>query len=234
MICVFGEISGSDMVVAKKDEDIQMIKVNSLAVAVALTIATVPVAAQDLNTALGKSNFSYSTLGIQLGKVTLDEEIVFLNEVYEDFGAAAINGSFQVADNFAIGAGASAFTNEGSRTEITNSSVNLDLYIPVPLGDRVDLIPRIGYVSSEIELCADGVCVKEDDSAMSYGLATRIWAVPGTLEIIGGFSDTNADGSESVIAIGAALWGGEHHRFALNYDTGDSFDAVLLGYSYNW
>lgn len=211
-----------------------MIRMHSLTVAAALAIAAVPAVAQEHNTGLGKSNFSYSTLGIQLGKVTPDEEIVFLNEVYEDFGAAALNGSFQVAGNFAIGAGASAFANEGNRTEITSSSVNLDLYVPVPLGDRVDLIPRIGYVSSEIELCADGLCATEDDSAMSYGLAARIWAVPGALEISGGFSDTNEEESESVTSIGAALWAGEHHRFALNYDASDSFDAVLLGYSYNW
>lgn len=211
-----------------------MIKMNSRVLAAALTIAAVPAVAQDSNTGPSKSNFSYSTLGIQLGKVTPEEEIVFLGEVYEEFGAAGINGTFQVADNFVIGAGSSAFSNEGNRTEITSSSVSLDLYVPVPIGDRVDLIPRVGYVSSEIEFCADGLCATEDDTAMSYGLATRIWAVPGSLEISASFSDSNADDSESVTSIGAALWAAEHHRFSLSYGASDSFDTVLLGYSYNW
>lgn len=211
-----------------------MMKFNSLAIATALTLAATPVLAQDADTDIVKSNFSYSTLGIQLGKVTPEQEIVFLGEVYEDFGAASINGSVQLADNFAIGGASSAFSNEGNRTEITSSAINLNLYFPVPLGDRVDLVPRVGYVSAEVEACADGFCATEDDSAMSYGLATRIWASPGKLELNIGVSGSNMEDSEATTALGAALWANEHHRFALNYETSDSFDSVLLGYSYNW
>lgn len=211
-----------------------MIKMNSLAATVSLMMAVTPVLAQDADTDIGKSNFSYSTLGIQLGKVTPEEELVFFGEVYEEFGAAAISGSVQLADNFAIGAGSSAFSNEGNRTEISSSSINVSLFFPVPLGERVDLVPQVGYVSSEIELCVDGLCSSDDDSAMSYGLATRIWAVPGTLELNLGVLDTNADNSEATTSLGAALWANENHRFALDYATADSVDTVLLGYRYNW
>lgn len=211
-----------------------MIKMNSLAATVSLVMAVTPVLAQDAETDTGKSNFSYSTLGIQLGKVTLEEDLIFFGEVYEEFGAAAISGSVQLADNFAIGAGSSAFSNEGNRTEISSSSVNVSLFFPVPLGERVDLVPQVGYVGSEIEFCVDGLCRSDDDSAMSYGLATRIWAVPGTLELNLGVLDTNADDSEATTALGAAIWANENHRFAVDYATTDSVDTVLLGYRYNW
>lgn len=211
-----------------------MQKMNAVALVAVLAIPTTPLMAEGGSPDIGRSNFSYSMVGGYLGRVTPDQEIVFLNEVYEDFGAAGINGSIQLADNFAIGGGIGVFANEGDRTEITNSSVNLNIYVPVPLGDRVDLIPRIGYVSTEVEACADGFCATEDDSAMSYGLFTRIWAVPGVLEISGGFSDTNADNSESTTSLAAALWFREHHSVGLNYDTSDSFDAVSVGYRYTF
>lgn len=209
-----------------------MRKRNAVALTAVLAMTTTPLFAEETQSGIGKSNFSYSTVGGYLGRVTPDEEIVFLNEVYEDFGAAGINGAVQLADNLAIGASAGIFTNEGNRTEITNSSISLNLFVPIPIGDRVDLIPRVGYVGNEVEACADNICATEDDSALSYGLFTRIWVVPGTLEISGGFSDSDEENSDSTTSIGAALWFREHHSIELNVDQNDSFDAVTVGYRY--
>ena len=128
-----------------------MRKRNAVALTAVLAMTTTPLFAEETQSGIGKSNFSYSTVGGYLGRVTPDEEIVFLNEVYEDFGAAGINGAVQLADNLAIGASAGIFTNEGNRTEITNSSISLNLFVPIPIGDRVDLIPRVGYVGNEVE-----------------------------------------------------------------------------------
>jgi len=129
-----------------------MRKRNAVALTAVLTMTTTPLFAEEAQSGIGKSNFSYSTVGGYLGRVTPDEEIVFLNEVYEDFGAAGINGAVQLADNLAIGASAGIFTNEGNRTEITNSSISLNLFVPIPIGDRVDLIPRVGMWATRSKL----------------------------------------------------------------------------------
>ncbi|MDI9244667.1 hypothetical protein [Marinobacter sp. CHS3-4] len=202
--------------------------------AVAMALATTPVQAQDASGSSSQSNFTYSSLGIQLGKVTPEQELVFLGEVYEEFGAAAITGTVQLANNFAIGGSSAAYANSGNRTEITNSSLSLNLFFPIPIADRVDLVPRVGFVRVETEFCADGICASEDDSVVAYGLASRIWVAPDKLEVNVGFSDVNEEDSESTIALGGAIWATENHRFALDYETSDSVDAVFVGYSYNW
>ncbi|MCG7198745.1 porin family protein [Marinobacter pelagius] len=206
---------------------------NAVALAAVLTMTASPLMAQESQSGIGKSNFSYSTVGGYLGRVTPDQEIVVLDEVYDDFGAAGINGSLQLADHLAIGAALDVIANEGNRTEITGTSVGLSVLVPVPIGDRVDIFPSIGFVRSEVEACVDNFCVTEDDSALSYGLFTRIWVVPGALEISGGFSDTDEDNSDSTTSIGAALWFREHHSIELDFDRSDSFDAVTVGYRYS-
>lgn len=190
--------------------------------------------AQGSGSNIDASNFSYSTLGFKLGKLTPDEEIVFLGERYEDFGIASISGSVQVASNFAIGGAISSTANDGPRTEINLSSVSGSLLFPIPLGPAADVIPQIGYLSTEAELCADSVCISEDDSAVSYGVGLRLWAVPEKLELSAAFGDNNGDNSESTVSLGIAGWSSENHRFALDFNTSDSADAVLIGYNYVW
>lgn len=211
-----------------------MKNLNMLLLTSVLAAPAAPALALSAGSGPGESNFSYSTLGFQLGKATPDEEIIFFGERYEDFGAASIGGSVQLADNFAIGGSASSISNEGPRTEISTSAVSLNFFVPIPMGDRVDLVPRIGYISTEVERCLDNVCAEEDDSALAYGIGMRLWAIPDGLELNAAFSDTNADNSKSVLSLGLAGWVNKHHRFGLDFETSDSINAVLVGYSYNW
>eukprot|EP00003_Mantamonas_plastica_P028282 TRINITY_DN6351_c0_g2_i1.p5 TRINITY_DN6351_c0_g2~~TRINITY_DN6351_c0_g2_i1.p5 ORF type:complete len:213 (+),score=30.29 TRINITY_DN6351_c0_g2_i1:2342-2980(+) len=207
---------------------------NAVVLAAVLAMTTTPLLAEEQKGAsLGESNFSYSFVGGYLGRITPDEEINFLDEVYEDFGTAGLNGAVQLADNFAIGAGFGVFANEGNRTELTNSSLSLNLFFPIPIVERVDVIPQVGLVYNEAEACFDNICATEDDSALAYGVGARIWVVPGSFEFNAAFSDSDEDNSESTVSLGGALWFREHHSIELNVDRSDSFDAVTVGYRYS-
>lgn len=204
-----------------------------LAVALASGI-TAPAVSQAAENAVQPSNFSYSTLGFQLGRATPDEDIVFLNERYEDFGAASLFGSFQAADNIAFGISLSAIANEGDRTELSQTAASVQMLVPLGIGNQVDIVPRFGFGRFEAEACVDGLCATEDDSAAVYGVSFRAWVVPSLLELTAGFNDTTLDDSESALSLGAALWARDHHRFGLDYEGSDSITVVTLGYSYNW
>lgn len=183
---------------------------------------------------LERSNFSYSNAGFQIGKATPDEEIVFGNEVYEDFGLFSFAGSYQVANNMAIGAGIGAIANEGARTELSTSSYSILATFPVPLGARVDLVPAIGLTGYEDEACVDGSCVQFDDNGIAYGMGLRAWAVPGKLELNLAYEDTNMEDIESTVTAGIAGWLAQHHRIGLNYTSSEFVSSVALGYNYTW
>lgn len=204
-----------------------------IAAVLASTLAA-PAIAQSSGDGIERSNFSYSTLGFELGKATPDEDIIFLNERYEDFGAASLFGSFQAASNLAFLVSASGIANDGPQTELSQTNLTFQLLAPLPVGDQVDIIPRFGFGTFEAEACFNGLCESEDDSAAVYGVSLRAWAAPGLLEFSAGIEDSTLEDSDAALAIGAALWAADHHRFALDYEGSDSFTVVTIGYSYNW
>lgn len=202
--------------------------------ALVLSVAAMPVLANSSSGLGSESNFTYSRIGIDLGKATPEEDIIFFGERYEDFGAASLSGYYQVGDNLALGVGLSAIANDGPRTEISTTSLTITAQVPIPVGEQVDIVPQVGFGRFETEFCVDGFCQAEDDSAAVYSLGIRAWAIPDVLEFNAGYFDSTLDDSESSVALGVALWAAEHHRFGLTYEDADSLTLVTVGYSYNW
>lgn len=188
--------------------------------------------AQSGESIIGASNFGYSTIGADLGKVMLDDDIVLVNEVYEEFALGALAGSLQVADNFALYAGGEVFLNDGPNTEMTQTVLSAGIQTPIGIGDRVDIVPMLGIERYELEICIDGYCGKEDESTAVYGIGARIWAVADTLEVSIGIKDGNDDDYESEVSIGAHGWINDHHRVGIDYRSEEELSAVSLGYRY--
>lgn len=180
------------------------------------------------------SNFSYTVFEVALGRASLDEKVILVDEVYEDFGVFSIGGGYQAADNFALSIAASGIANEGDNTEWTNTSISLSGAFPIPVGEQVDIVPQVGYVSVEAEMCAYGFCVKEDESGLLYGLGVRAWAIPGQFEVNASYSNSTIEDSERAIGIGAALWFQDHHSVRLNYADEGDISAFTIGYRYSW
>lgn len=180
------------------------------------------------------ANFSYTHAGVGLGLETLEEDLIFGSEVYEDFGIFRINGSYQLADNFAISAELASRANEGSRTEISETSASLSLHFPIAVSDQLDLVPNVGQLSTELELCDSGTCASEDTTAASYGVNLRTWVVPGRLEVTASYQDATAENFQSRVGMGAAAWFGNHHSVLLDLDNSELDSRFVVGYRYTW
>ena len=180
------------------------------------------------------SNFPYTYIHVGFGKVSLDEELVFFDEVYEEFGYFGISGAVQVADNVSVGLALSAMANEGRNTELSQSMSLLFVDFPFAVSPVLDIVPSVGLLNVEVEACLDRLCVKDDDSGMAYGVALRAWAAPDVFEINAGFSDTTLDDSESAVSLGGALWFLDHHRVGLVLSRSSEQSGFTLGYSFNW
>lgn len=205
-------------------------------IAALMAAAVTPAMAQDggLNKGIGASNFSYNTVGFDLGRATPDDSIFLAGEEYDNFGVVALSGSAQVADNLALGAGFAVITNEGDRSEITETAVTFGIEIPIPVGQQVDIVPKIGFARSEFEVCVDGTCDSDDDSFAVYGATVRAWVVPEAFEVSGGFTDSGQEDSDAVLELGVAGWFNEHHSVRLDYATNDYLSVTTVGYRYTW
>ncbi len=193
------------------------------------------VAAMTFTAALAHSgNFPYTYLGLGVGQYTPDEEIVFLGERYQEFAYGALEGSYQFSTGPVLGLSFAALSNSGPNTEITQSSALYYLAFPVALTRSLDLVPRIGLAYVEFERCYQSLCAKEDDSGIGYGADVRFWAVPGTLEVNTGWSDTTLEDSEPAVSFGTGLYLAERHRLGFVFTQFDRDTLSALQYSYHW
>ncbi|OEY65047.1 outer membrane beta-barrel protein [Marinobacter sp. X15-166B] len=206
----------------------------SIVLTAILAASVAPNLALAQSNGIGASNFSYSTLGFEIGKAKLDDPLIFAGEKYEEFGALSISGGVQVLDNLVLVAGVSGIANDGPRTEISQTAVSFGVAVPIPLGDRVDLVPALGFARGELENCIDGVCVTEDDSFATYGVGVRAWIVPRAFEVSAGVTDSNESDSDAVVALGAHGWINDHHRLSLEYQDTEELSSVTVGYRYVW
>ncbi|WP_298450475.1 hypothetical protein [uncultured Marinobacter sp.] len=203
-----------------------------LAAVAASVMASGQAYAQSGGQGVGASNFAYSSIGVSLGKATLDDSIILGGEVYEDLGLFAFGGSLQVLDNLVLLAGVDAIANDGRNSEVSQTSVSFGLSVPIPLGDRVDLVPSLGFSRAEFEICEYNYCVSDDDSFAVYGVGIRAWVVPSQFEISAGVASSNQEDSDSVVSLGAHGWLKEHHRIGLDYQDTDGISLLSLGYRY--
>lgn len=193
--------------------------------AAALTLAASAAAA---------SNFSYTTLGFDLGWAELDPGFTIDNAYYDELGAASIYGSYQFAESVVGRLSSSALANSGAGTEFTQADVALSLHFPVSLSGAVDLVPHIGLLSSELEVCDRRRCWIDDENATAYGIYMRVWAAPETLEFSVGISDTTFDDSEALVSLEGRVWLNRNNSIGLNVASADSISLFTAGYRYSW
>lgn len=178
-------------------------------------------------------SFRYTYVEAGLGLVSLEEDLVLFNEVYEDFGLFYAGGGFQLHDNVAIEVSAGVLGNEGDRTEITESAIGISVLFPIAITDSLSLAPRIGHQSYELELCRDNTCMTADERDAVYGVGLRAWALPGQLEITAELSDSTATESDTFVGVGAALWF-DNHSLRLKLGETEFQTQFSVGYRYSW
>lgn len=186
------------------------------------------------STTSSASNFSYSYLGFNLGKLTPDEDIIFLGEVYEEFGTFSLDSGYQFNPNLALFISSAAAANEGPTTELSTSSFSLGLMFPIAVSERLDIVPGVGFVNSEVEGCLSGLCRAEDESGAAFGLLLRGWAVDDSLEINAQVQGSTLDDSETFVGLGGALWWAKRHSARLDFGSQKSQRQFSIGYRYTW
>ena len=179
-------------------------------------------------------NFSYTYLGINIGKVSLDEDIVFVNNIYKELAYVSLIGSYQIKDNIVLSVVSSGMGNEGNNTELTYSFAECIVSIPISISEITDIVPFVGSRTDEVKACISNICSLDDESSMEYGAKLRTWVVPKSIELNLSFLDANSDGFDSEIGVGGAFMINENNRISIDYRDDDFTSLVSIGYRYNW
>lgn len=182
------------------------------------------------------TNFSYTYMGIGVARTHFDDTVWIADEAYDEVAGLTISGASRLGRLPLVFFGSTrGQTNDGSRSELSLSKADIGLAFPFRMGDRVDLVPAIGYGLAEVEACYDDLCAKSDDSGALVGLGTRMWLMQGSLELNLDYEWIDFDhGSESAIGVGVAGWFLERHSVRLAGVVVDDARTIQLGYRFSW
>lgn len=180
------------------------------------------------------SSFSYTYLQGELGVLRPDDDLVIAGEVYEELGLTSFSGAYQFDEGLVLGGSSAVVSNNGPDTEVTISQVILGGSIPMAVNERVDVVPEIGFISAETEVCINELCTSDDDSGLAYGVGVRAWADPDKIEVFLGWNDSTLDESESSVSLGGAVWWQDVHSARLRIAVQDTQTTTAVGYRYTW
>lgn len=203
---------------------------------VAFIVATIPVAHSD-------TAFPYTSLGISVGELRFDDDIVLSPEdTYSSITLVGFQGTYQINGGPYVQVSASAGEEDTRNTDLEITSFSLGGGFPVQLHQRADLVFQAEFIQEETEFCVDQqiggqYCYDEDDSGLGYGISARIWAVPGNLgqfELNPFISDSTLDDTETTYGARARAWFTANHTASLSFSTADESETVALSYVYFW
>lgn len=196
-------------------------------VAAVLAALTVPISGT-------ASNFGYSHLQVDFSFLGLDEPIDVGSYEIQYFPGARIGGGYQFTDFFAVtlDSGAYTVTLDEDDIDLTLTRGRLSADFPIAAGERVDLVPSLGYMLYEVEACSGATCVSTETDGSYYGLGARAWIYPEVAEFSAFYNNSTNPDFEAEFNPGLRFHIG-NHALQLDAVLSDA-DIVSWGYRYTW
>ena len=185
------------------------------------------------------TNFSYTSVGVGLGKQSLKDSIIFAGEIYDEFGLFGIGGSYQFADDLLfVEMTSQAASNSGPNTELTSSVVSFGLGIVQAINNSIDVNASINSLSAKVEGCAGALCIKDDDTGTAFGLGLDAWfndakTIAGHLSFTSVKYSNDPDSTTST-GLGLSTYINNNHELGLYFSSSDSSSSSALTYDYHF
>lgn len=178
-------------------------------------------------TTANATNFSYTSFGVDLGKINV-------NGLSEELNAYGINGSLQINSNiYLLGSYLSA-EKDVNGLEVTRESTQIGIGGAIPLIQFVDGFATVSYARVDAEDCIVDSCIKADDHGYTLSAGVKAW-LTDSIDLLAalGYSEltqTNSDNTSTKFGIG--IWPSKKHRFGLGIINGERSDSASISYSY--
>ena len=193
-----------------------------------------------MTTASAETNFNYNSISASLIGVSLDKDLVINrgdlggNVVrYSSLGGVGVSGSFQVDNNFVLGAGYSYVSNSGFGTKFEQATFAIGGAYVVPVGPNTDLQVGLDFIRLSAEACNLIGCSRQTENGYGVGGGVRHWANEN-LEVNGslGYTDIRNTGSSTTLGLGGAYWFNSNSSVLLNLAFNSDANSAGLGFRY--
>lgn len=185
-----------------------------------------------------KTNFSYSTLSIELGKVTYKTPICAGGQCLSDLSGASIGGSYQFADDLLIvSLSGTSVSSSGPVWSVKDGGGAFALSIVKAIGDKIDITAGIASLSSQLDICAT-ICMSVTDTGTGYGGGLQIW-IDDSKKLAGKISIESSKFSKSTsstttTSLGLGYYVTEKDEIYGGYDTNSDASAISIGYAHHF
>lgn len=181
-------------------------------------------------------DFSYTYLEVALGKTCLDEKITVSEDGYDGLFLFAISGASRFDNGIVIGVDALIAGNKGDDTWVARYEYVLTGSYPIRMTNRVDLIPKLGLVTTRMLVSAEESTTLDSETRLSYGIGLRAWAIPENLEISCNWNDSSNDLSKPAFRLTGSIWWRENHSIGLatTIESEQASAGVFYRYSAFW
>ena len=185
------------------------------------------------------TNFSYTTLGVGIGKETLNTSLCLAGECYKEFGTGSINGSIQFADDLLIlSFASSSASNSGPSTKWTSSVGSISLRLVKNIGSQLDIHLGVGSLSGRSDFCQGSTCTRYEDNGIAYGAGANIW-IDSNKKFAGKFVVISSKYSKSTksstsTAVGLSYYLTQNHEIGLALSNNEDSSSRSIDYNYHF
>ena len=185
------------------------------------------------------TNFSHTTLGIDIGRVTYKTPICAGGQCLSSLSGASVGGSIQFADDLLIASlSGSSVSGSGSVWSATVGNSALALSIVKAIGDKVDIQAGVASLSGRAEVCSGGFCSTIDDTGLGFGGALDIWLdVSKKLAAqisVQSSKYTNNTSRTNTIGLGLGYYVTKNSEIYGIYGTNSDASSIAFGYSHHF
>lgn len=181
------------------------------------------------------SNLPTSYIQGGIGSSSYDGSLVVDGERYDGLDVEELNIAYQLpTSDIALTSTQVYSSDEGPDTSIFSRLITVGAALPVAVNDRLDVIPEVAFVWTDIQICGYAWCADDEETGIGYGVSARTWLAPEILEISAGWQGSSIDGIDSIFSLGLAVWFWENNSIRLQFRDQENQSVTTVGYRYSW
>ncbi|MGM0541467.1 MAG: outer membrane beta-barrel protein [Pseudomonadota bacterium] len=182
-------------------------------------------------TSANATNFSYSSFGLELSKIDVDE-------LPEDLNGYGINASLELNENVFLLASYRYADEEmvisGYDVDLSSDIGKIGIGAATALTNQIDAFATFSYATTLAEACISGRCVEADDDGYFLTGGLRSW-ITNSIDVIGTVTYAELDKSDwdgTAYGLGIGFWPARSHRLGFAIEHSEDAQAAIVSYSF--
>lgn len=182
-------------------------------------------------TSANATNFSYSSFGVELSKISVDD-------LPDDLNGYGINASIELNKNVFL-LGSYQYADEEMNISGYNEDKKFDvgklgIGTATALTNQIDAFATFSYATTSAETCTSITCTKREDDGYFLTGGLRSW-ITNSIDVIGTLTYAELDKSDwdgTGYGLGAGFWPARSHRLGIEIQHSDDAQAAIVSYSF--